>query len=190
MVDAHERYPYTFSAQQVRTSRRALDAGDYAICVDGRVVAAVERKALSDLVSSATSGTLRFALTALAALPRAAVIVEERYSQIFAQPQVRPSVVADAVAELQVRWPSVPIVFADNRKLAEEWTYRYLAAAGRDLHQRRRVRHPATQRDPTEPLPTDRVGHFPAQRLKAQPVAVLQEHQPQFCRNPSGRPSQ
>ena len=77
VVDAHERYPYTFSAQQVRTSRRALDAGDYAICVDGRVVAAVERKALSDLVSSATSGTLRFALTALAALPRAAVIVEE-----------------------------------------------------------------------------------------------------------------
>jgi hypothetical protein len=37
--------------------------------------------------------------------------------------------VADGLAELQVRWPTVPVVFCDNRKLAEEWTYRYLAAA-------------------------------------------------------------
>jgi hypothetical protein len=28
-----------------------------------------------------------------------------------------------------VRWPAVPIVFAETRQLAEEWTYRYLAAA-------------------------------------------------------------
>jgi hypothetical protein len=28
-----------------------------------------------------------------------------------------------------VRWPNVPIVFAETRPLAEEWTYRYLAAA-------------------------------------------------------------
>ncbi|MGI9097608.1 MAG: ERCC4 domain-containing protein, partial [Solirubrobacteraceae bacterium] len=33
------------------------------------------------------------------------------------------------VARHQVRYPAVPIVFADSRKLAEEWTYRYLAAA-------------------------------------------------------------
>src|SRR3954462_385680 len=26
-------------------------------------------------------------------------------------------------------WPAVPIVFAETRQLAEEWTYRYLAAA-------------------------------------------------------------
>jgi hypothetical protein len=30
---------------------------------------------------------------------------------------------------LQVRWPGVPIVFCETRQLAEEWTYRYLAAA-------------------------------------------------------------
>jgi hypothetical protein len=38
-------------------------------------------------------------------------------------------VVAAGLAELQVRWPGVPIVFCETRKLAEEWTYRYLAAA-------------------------------------------------------------
>ncbi len=37
--------------------------------------------------------------------------------------------VADGLAELQIRWPSVPIVFSEARQLAEEWTYRYLAAA-------------------------------------------------------------
>lgn len=36
---------------------------------------------------------------------------------------------ADGLAELQVRYPAVPIVFCETRTLAEEWTYRYLAAA-------------------------------------------------------------
>ncbi len=36
---------------------------------------------------------------------------------------------ADGLAELQVRWLEVSIVFCETRKLAEEWTYRYLAAA-------------------------------------------------------------
>jgi Lsr2 len=57
------------------------------------------------------------------------VVVEDRYSQVFALEYVRPAQVADGLAELQVRSPTVPIVFCDNRKLAEEWTYRYLAAA-------------------------------------------------------------
>jgi len=33
------------------------------------------------------------------------------------------------LARLQVRYPEVPIVFADSRKFAEEWAYRFLAAA-------------------------------------------------------------
>jgi hypothetical protein len=89
----------------------------------------VERKSLPDLVSSLTSGKLRFALTQLAALPRAAVVVEDRYSAIFKLDRVRPAVVADGLAELQVRWPAVTVVFCETRSLAEEWTYRYLAAA-------------------------------------------------------------
>jgi hypothetical protein len=80
-------------------------------------------------VSSLTNGTLRYALGELAALPRAAIVVEERYSQIFKLDRVRPAVIADGLAELQVRWPGVPIVFCETRALAEEWTYRYLAAA-------------------------------------------------------------
>jgi len=129
VVDAHERYAYHFASQQVRTVTRGLPCGDYAVTFGGNLVASVERKSLSDLVASLTTGRLRFALAELAALPRAAVVVEERYSQVFALERVRPAVVADGLAELQVRWPNVPIVFCETRKLAEEWTYRYLAAA-------------------------------------------------------------
>ena len=129
LVDAHERYPYRFTGQRVRTVSRGLASGDYAVAVRGRIVAAVERKSLGDLVASIVSGRLRFALGELSALPRAAVVVEDRYSRIFGLQRVRPALVADSLAELQVRWPTVPLVFAETRKLAEEWTYRYLAAA-------------------------------------------------------------
>lgn len=129
LVDAHEHYPDRFSGQQVRTVRRALSCGDYAIGQGSQLVASVERKSLADLVSSLTSGRLRYALGELATLPRAAVVVEDRYSQIFTLDRVRPAQVADGLAELQVRWPTIPILYCDNRKLAEEWTYRYLAAA-------------------------------------------------------------
>ena len=107
----------------------ALACGDYGLEIEGALVASVERKSLTDFVSSVTGGRLRFALGELAALPRAAVVVEDRYSQLFKLDRVRPAVVLDGLAELQVRWPNVPIVFCETRPLAEEWTYRYLAAA-------------------------------------------------------------
>jgi len=136
VVDVHERYPYRFAHQQTTTTRRALPAGDYAVCLGDEVVAAVERKSLADLSSSLLSGRLRFALGELASLPRAALVVEDRYSEVFRLEHVRPGVIADALAEVQVRWPEVPIVFAETRSLAEEWTFRYLGAALADAEMR------------------------------------------------------
>ncbi|TGB44661.1 ERCC4 domain-containing protein [Mycolicibacterium peregrinum] len=129
VVDSHERYAYKFAGQQANTVQRALPCGDYGLLIDGTLVASVERKSLADLVSSLTTGKLRYQVADLAALPRAAVVVEDRYSQLFKLDRVRPAVVADGLAELQVRWPNVPIVFCEARQLAEEWTYRFLAAA-------------------------------------------------------------
>jgi hypothetical protein len=129
VVDAHERYAYRFASQQVRTTSRSLPCGDYGIILDGALVAAVERKSLPDLIASLTTGKLRYALGELAALPRAAVVVEERYSEIYKQNRFRPALIADGIAECQVRWPNIPIQFCETRGLAEEWTYRYLAAA-------------------------------------------------------------
>ncbi len=129
VVDSHEQYAYRFAGQRVSTVRRALPCGDYGLVAGGRLIASVERKSLTDLVASLTGGKLRYALAELAALPRAAVVVEDRYSQVFKLERVRPALVADGLAELQVRWPSVPVVFCETRPLAEEWTYRFLAAA-------------------------------------------------------------
>ena len=129
LVDSHERYAYKFAGKHVTLARRALRCGDYGVERDGQVIASVERKSLADLVSSLLSGKLRYAAAELATLPHAAIVVEDRYSQIFALEHARPSVVADLLAEQQVRCPGVPIVFSETRKLAEEWVYRFLAAA-------------------------------------------------------------
>ncbi|MGH3480569.1 MAG: ERCC4 domain-containing protein [Nocardioidaceae bacterium] len=129
IVDTRERYAYRFTGQSVTTVSRALPCGDYGVVAGDRLVAAVERKSIPDLVSSVTNGKLRYLLGDLAALPRAAVVVEDRYSALFKQRHARPAAVADTLAEYQVRWPTIPIVFCETRSLAEEWTYRYLAAA-------------------------------------------------------------
>ena len=66
-------------------------------------------------MASLIGGTLRYALAELAALPRAAVVVEDRYSGVFKLDRVRPAMIADGLAELQVRWPNLPIVFCETR---------------------------------------------------------------------------
>lgn len=136
-VDSHEQYPWKFAAQQATTTRRALPAGDYAVAVNGDIVGCVERKSLADLVATLTSGRLRYLLAELAAVPRAALVVEDRWSSVFKLDRVRPSVVADGLAEAQVRFPTVPIVFCETRPLAQEWAYRFLGAttAHHQLHE-------------------------------------------------------
>lgn len=129
LVDTRERYPYRFSRQQARTERRALPAGDYGVECDGEIVAVVERKSLQDLAGRLVDGGLSYALAELATVDRAALVVEDRYAALFKLQHTTPGWVADLLAAVQVRYPSVPIVFCDTRPLAEEWTFRFLGAA-------------------------------------------------------------
>jgi hypothetical protein len=130
LVDTREHYPYRFARQQVTTKRAALPAGDYGVRdAEGRWLAVVERKTLADLTTSLSDGTLVYSLMKLGELPRAAIIVEDRYSALLRQPYAPPGFLPDLLARVTVRYPSVPIVFAETRPLAEEWTYRYLGAA-------------------------------------------------------------
>jgi len=107
----------------------ALPAGDYGVREGERWVAVVERKSIEDLVSSLSNGTLAFQLAAMADLPLAAVVVEGRYPKLFEVPRVPEGWLPDVLARLQVRYREIPVVFADSRKFAEEWTYRFLATA-------------------------------------------------------------
>ena len=133
VVDSGEKYPWTFGHQQATTRRQRLPVGDYVVLRDDVVLAAVERKSIGDLVSSLLSGRLTYALADLAALPRAAVVVEDRYSQLFKQQFASGAAAAEALAEAQARFPTVPIVFCETRPLAQEWAYRWLGACLAEL---------------------------------------------------------
>jgi hypothetical protein len=152
LVDVRERYPYTFGHQHATTTRERLPAGDYGVRLGNDVVAAVERKTVEDLAGSLVDGSLGYALAELAALPRAAVVVEERYSRVFALPHVKGGYVADLLARAQVRWPNVPIVFCETRALAQEWTYRFLGAALAELFAERDTADLADGLAPATPL--------------------------------------
>ena len=131
-IDTRERYPFRFAGRSVQTERIALPAGDYAVRSGGSLAAAVERKSLENFVSSLSDGTLAFQMQRLSELPLAVVVVEGRYSALFKLEHVPGAWIADTLARLQVRYPEIQVVFADSRRFAEEWTYRFLAAALED----------------------------------------------------------
>lgn len=154
LVDTRERYPYKFAKQQASTVRHALSVGDYGVIFDDRVVALVERKSLQDLAKGLSEGTLVYQLADLATYPRAAVVVEERYSAVFKHEHVPGGWLADLLARHQVRYPTVPIVFCETRPLAEEWTFRFLGAAL--AHHLDQPTSPTAPRDMLGPLkPSD-----------------------------------
>jgi len=65
----------------------------------------VERKSLADLGHGLVDGSLGFLLAELACLPRAAVVVEDRYAAVFKLEHVQPGFVAELLAAVQVRYP-------------------------------------------------------------------------------------
>jgi hypothetical protein len=95
----------------------------------GVPVAAIERKSLADLAAGLNNGTLTFELSKLGELPRAAVVVEDRYGNLLKHAYAPAGFLPDLLARVQVRYPEIPILFLETRPLAEEWTFRYLGAA-------------------------------------------------------------
>ncbi|BDE07529.1 hypothetical protein WPS_28050 [Vulcanimicrobium alpinum] len=127
-IDTRERYGYTFAGHAVRVERRALSAGDYAVAM-GDSYAVIERKRLDDFASSLSNAQLGYTMAELALLPAAAVVVEGTYSKLLRLPHAPTGYLADLAARLQVRYPTVPIVYVESRKLGQEWSYRFFKAA-------------------------------------------------------------
>ena len=135
-IDTRERYPWRFAGKPVDTERRRLPVGDYAVFDGDRLVAAVERKRSDELASDAVAGGLDLAMAELAALPRGAVIVEGRLSDVAkaaSEREVTPGWLLNLLAALQATHPSVPILFAETPKLAGDLAYRWLAACLRQV---------------------------------------------------------
>lgn len=128
-IDTRERYPFRFNGRAAHLEREALKAGDYGVRAEGVLIAAVERKTFDNFASSLSDGTLAFQFQRLAEIASAAVVVEGRYLDLFRLEHVNGAWLADMLVRLQLRYPEIQVVFADSRKFAEDWTYRFLAAA-------------------------------------------------------------
>jgi hypothetical protein len=63
------------------------------------------------------------------AIPRAHAITEGFTILVDTREHVPTAFIADGLARIQMRYLEIPVVFADSRKFAEEWTHRFLAAA-------------------------------------------------------------
>lgn len=131
-VDLGERYPWRFAGREATLERRRLPVGDYALIRDDEIAAAVERKTPADLAHAAVGGQLGLVLAELGQLRHAALVVEGRLSDVLkAGDRARPGWLLNVIAALQVEHPRVSWMFAETRQLAEDWAYRWLAAAFR-----------------------------------------------------------
>jgi hypothetical protein len=140
VVDSRERYAWKFERQQASTARRALVVGDYAVEADGEVVGVVERKKLAELAGNVVDDSRLVTLGKLATAPRAAIVVEDRWADVFRLTYVAPSMVAEMLTAAQVRYPNVPIVFCENRQLAGPAAPRRRPAGPRQRERRRHRR--------------------------------------------------
>lgn len=131
-VDHRERYPWKFPRQHASVERRELPVGDYGVFFGDRLVAAVERKSMTDLMNAISSGTLRMQLAELSSLPRGILVVEGRLSDLVkAEKEVGVSAgwLLNVVAALQAEYPGVQWLFAETRSIAQDMAYRWLSAA-------------------------------------------------------------
>jgi hypothetical protein len=127
IVDTRERYSWRFP--ECNIVKENLPVGDYALTLNDSIVAVVERKTKENLLYNLQSfEILRASLHELKTCSYRAVVFECSYADLInpkKNPYFKPSYIADVLAELYVLFPDIQIIFCDNRKIANEWTYRW-----------------------------------------------------------------
>ena len=131
VIDSGERYPWRFPGAEVE--RRKLAVGDYALLDGERVAAAVERKSFDNLLGDiGLIQVLHQHLADLASHPAAALVIEADYRDFLDPARLAgrwpASHTARVLAELTALHPTLPVIYAGNRKLANLWTWRFFRA--------------------------------------------------------------
>ncbi len=156
LIDSAERYPWSFPGAGIR--REALPVGDYALVLESKIGAVVERKTFENMVQEvARIRVFHQQLSDLARFPRAALVIEAAYAD-FSDPKhlagrYRGGYVARVLAEITALHPRIQIVYAGTRKLAAQWTHGFFTAeaARRAQHgDTTRLGNAAEQRHATE----------------------------------------
>ncbi len=125
LIDRAERYPWRFQGAEVR--RETLPAGDYALHQDGQLQAVVERKTFDNLLADMGQiQVLHQQLAELATYPHPALVIEAQYGDFLDPQRVAPwpaAHTARVLAEISAVHPDLPVIFAGNRKQANEWAH-------------------------------------------------------------------
>ena len=138
-IDSSERYPWSFS--NARVHREKLPAGDYALLEENRYAAVIERKTFDNLMSDfGALQILHAKLAELGGYEHCALVVEAQYGDFLDEKRVagrwQLSHIARSLGELQALHPSVPFIFAGNRKMANIWARGFFqAVAAHRRHQ-------------------------------------------------------
>ena len=141
VIDSGERYPWKLGGAP--TTRRKLPAGDYAVEVDGELLAVAERKSFDNLLTDfASIRVLHGKLDDLSRWRHAAVVIEAQYRDFLDTRKLAgrwPAThAARVLAELHALHPTVQFIYAGSRKAAGQWCAAWFAAQARDAWQRRR----------------------------------------------------
>ena len=129
VVDTREQEPYSFDSDKVSAVRKALPAGDYSLVgLEERV--AVERKSLTDFVSTVIRGRKRFhhELEKLSAYDSACVVVECNFRDLVDgryRNDAHPHALIGTVASIVVDF-GVPVYFCSDRQAACRFVEEYL----------------------------------------------------------------
>jgi len=130
IIDKNEKYPWRFPESTIEKAK--LPVGDYALKKENEILAVVERKTYDNLLSEfGKMHAFHQQLGELSAYKYAALVIEANYSDFLNPNKIKfytTSFATKAIAELYALHPKLNIVFAGNRKLANEWTYRFFSA--------------------------------------------------------------
>ena len=127
VIDINERYPYKFANANVK--REKLDVGDYALKIDEKIMAIVERKTFEDFKHQLEKmDVLKSQLVEMNNYKYKAIIFECPYADFLNNEKLRyyPGYfVGEVIAQLMVEFSNVQFVFLSNRKVANEWVFRW-----------------------------------------------------------------
>lgn len=135
VVDSRERYPWKFGNAEIW--RRPLPAGDYALLHADRTVAVVERKTFDNLLQDIGSlQLLHQQFAELATYPHASLVIEAQYADFLDPKRITPwsaAHIGRVLAELAALHPELPVIYAGNRKFANQWALGFFEAVSRKL---------------------------------------------------------
>jgi ERCC4-type nuclease len=128
LIDTREQRPYAFPG----ALRKTLATADYSVAGLEDVIA-IERKALNDFLNCISRERDRFEreLQRLQGFPYRALVVEASLADILrACGGLHPNSIIGTIASWMMKY-HLPILFAENRTLAEMLTGRLLAKAAK-----------------------------------------------------------